>query len=78
MSIDEVIVSRKIVERFAKEFVSDLDVDVIVAGAGPASLTAARYLAKAGLKVVIFEQKPDERMTSLSSMKKPILEELKK
>jgi thiazole biosynthesis enzyme len=57
MPIDEVIVSRKIVERFAKEFISDLDVDVIVAGAGPASLTAARYLAKAGLRVVIFERK---------------------
>ena len=57
MPIDEVIVSRKIVERFAKEFVSDLDVDVIIAGAGPASLTAARYLAKAGLRVVIFERK---------------------
>src|SRR4030043_293857 len=57
MPIDEVIVSRKIVERFAKEFISDLDADVIVAGAGPASLTAARYLAKAGLRVVIFERK---------------------
>jgi thiamine thiazole synthase len=57
MAIDEVVVSRKILERFAREFGESLDVDVIIAGAGPASLTAARYLAKTGLKVVIFERK---------------------
>jgi len=57
MAIDEVVVSRKILERFAREFGESLEVDVVIAGAGPASLTAARYLAKAGLKVVIFERK---------------------
>ena len=50
MAIDEVTVSRKILERFAREFGESLDVDVVIAGAGPASLTAARYLAKAGLR----------------------------
>jgi len=57
MPIDEVIVSRKILERFAREFGDSLDVDVVIAGAGPASLTAARYLGKGGLRVVIFERK---------------------
>jgi thiamine thiazole synthase len=57
MKIDEVMVSRKIVERFAKEFTDNLSVDVVIAGAGPASLTAARYMAKAGLRVTIFERK---------------------
>ena len=57
MEIDEIKVTRKIVERFAEEFLNNLDVDVVIAGAGPASLTAARYLAKAGLKVTIFERK---------------------
>ncbi len=57
MAIDEIVVTRKIVERYSREFVDNLDVDVVIAGAGPASLTAARYLAKAGKKVVIFERK---------------------
>jgi len=57
MPIDEVMISRKIIERYAREFLSDLDTEVVIAGAGPASLTAARYLAKAGRKVVIFERK---------------------
>ncbi len=57
MSLDEVIVTRKIIERFSDEFQSNLDVDVVITGAGPASLTAARYLAKAGKKIVIFERK---------------------
>ena len=57
MAIDEIIVSKKIVSRFAHEFLENLDVDVVIAGAGPASLTAARYLARAGLRVTIFERK---------------------
>lgn len=31
--------------------------DVVIVGAGPAGLSAARYLAKAGLKVVVFERR---------------------
>ncbi|HUV24208.1 MAG TPA: sulfide-dependent adenosine diphosphate thiazole synthase [Methanomassiliicoccales archaeon] len=57
MHLDEVTVTRKIVERFLDEFLNSLDVDVVITGAGPASLTAARYLAKAGKKVVIFERR---------------------
>jgi sulfide-dependent adenosine diphosphate thiazole synthase len=57
MPIDEVMVTKRIVERFSREFLENLDVDVVIAGAGPSSLTAARYLAKAGKKVVIFERK---------------------
>ncbi|HVO77503.1 MAG TPA: sulfide-dependent adenosine diphosphate thiazole synthase [Methanomassiliicoccales archaeon] len=57
MAIDEIQVTRKIVERYSAEFLDNLDVDVVIAGAGPASLTAARYLAKGGEKVVIFERK---------------------
>lgn len=57
MPIDEIMVTRKIVERYFREFLENLEVDVVIAGAGPASLTAARYLAKGGKKVVIFERK---------------------
>ena len=51
------IVTRTIFGRFAEEFQDNFEVDVAIAGAGPAGLTAARYLALAGKKVVIFERR---------------------
>ena len=57
MGIDDVTVTRIIFDRFSKEFRNNFDVDVAIAGAGPAGLTAAKYLSKAGKKVVIFERK---------------------
>jgi thiazole biosynthesis enzyme len=57
ISLDDIKVTRIIFERFAKEFNENIEVDVAIAGAGPAGLTAARYLAKAGKKVVLFERK---------------------
>ena len=57
ISIDDVTVTRIIFERFSKEFSESLDVDVAIAGAGPAGLTAARYLANAGKKTILFERK---------------------
>jgi thiamine thiazole synthase len=51
------MVTRIIFERFSKEFSSNIEVDVAIAGAGPAGLTAAKYLAKAEKKVVLFERK---------------------
>ena len=55
--IDDVEVTRKIFERYSREFLDNTQVDVVVAGAGPAGLTAARILAKAGKKVLIVERK---------------------
>jgi thiazole biosynthesis enzyme len=57
MSIDDIRVTRIIFERFSKEFSENIEVDVAIAGAGPAGLTAAKYLADAGKKVVLFERK---------------------
>jgi sulfide-dependent adenosine diphosphate thiazole synthase len=57
ISIDDIKVTRIIFERFSKEFSDNIEVDVAIAGAGPAGLTAAKYLAKAGKKVVLFERK---------------------
>lgn len=57
MPIDEIEISRRIVNRFFEEFSNSLDVDVAIAGAGPSGLTAARYLAQAGKRVVVFERK---------------------
>ncbi|MDO9537126.1 MAG: sulfide-dependent adenosine diphosphate thiazole synthase [Thermoplasmata archaeon] len=55
--IDDVQVTRKIFERYSREFLNMTQVDVVIAGAGPAGLTAARILAKAGKKVLLIERK---------------------
>ena len=57
MDIDDVVVTKTIFERFSREFQDCFDVEVAIAGAGPAGLIAAKYLANAGKKVVIFERK---------------------
>jgi len=57
MVLDDVVVTKTIFNRFSKEFNDCFDVDVAIAGAGPAGLVAARYLADAGKKVVVFERK---------------------
>jgi len=57
MILKEETITKAIVERFTKKFIDSLDQDVIIAGAGPAGLTLAYYLAKNGIKVSIFERK---------------------
>ncbi len=57
MNIDEIIITKTIFQRFSKEFPEYFDVDVAIAGAGPAGLVAAQRLAAARKKVVIFERK---------------------
>jgi sulfide-dependent adenosine diphosphate thiazole synthase len=54
--MDEVIISRAIVESYMKDFMGAMEADVAVAGAGPAGLVMAYYLAKEGIKVVVFER----------------------
>jgi sulfide-dependent adenosine diphosphate thiazole synthase len=54
--MDEVIISRAIVESYMKDFMGAMEVDVAVAGAGPAGLVTAYSLAKEGIKVVVFER----------------------
>ena len=57
MKLKDEKITKAIVERFTKKFVENLDQDVIIAGAGPAGLTTAYYLAKSGFKVSVFERK---------------------
>ncbi len=55
--LDEIIISRAIVERFARKFSEGLELDVAIVGAGPSGLVAAYFLAKARKKVALFEKK---------------------
>ena len=56
MQLDDVTISRAITESFMKDFQGVMDVEVAIGGAGPAGMTAAYYLAKRGIKTVIFER----------------------
>ncbi len=57
MALDEVKISQAIIESYSKKLLDALDVDVAIAGAGPAGMVCAYYLAKANKKVVVFERK---------------------
>lgn len=57
MKLDDIKISKAIIEKFSKKLIDALDVDVAVVGGGPAGLTAAYYLAKANKKVILFERK---------------------
>ena len=54
--MDEVIVSRAITESYFNDLLEAMDVDVAIIGAGPSGTTAGYYLAKAGIKTIIFEK----------------------
>jgi thiazole biosynthesis enzyme len=57
MKLDDITISRSIVESYMEKLLGSLSVDVALVGAGPSNLIAGYYLAKAGLKAVIFESK---------------------
>ena len=54
---DDVEISQAIVEEYYKKIQDRLRNDVVVVGAGPAGMTAAFYLAGAGIKTTIIERK---------------------
>ena len=56
MEIDDITISKAITESFMKDFLDAMEVEVAIAGAGPAGMTAAYYLARGGVKTVIFER----------------------
>jgi sulfide-dependent adenosine diphosphate thiazole synthase len=55
--LNEVIISRAILETYFKKLDSCLDLDVAIVGGGPSGLVAGYFLAKAGRKVALFERK---------------------
>ncbi|RKY33088.1 MAG: ribose 1,5-bisphosphate isomerase [Candidatus Omnitrophota bacterium] len=57
MHLDEIKISRAIIEGYKDKLVDSLEVDVAIVGAGPAGMCCGYYLAKEKKKVVIFERK---------------------
>lgn len=57
MKLDDIKISRAIVDNYSRKLLDNLVVDVAAVGAGPSSLVMAYYLARAGKKVAIFEKK---------------------
>ncbi|MDD5585042.1 MAG: sulfide-dependent adenosine diphosphate thiazole synthase [Candidatus Omnitrophica bacterium] len=57
MELDEIKISRAIIESYQQKLLNALDVDVAIVGAGPAGMVCGYYLARAGKKVVLFERK---------------------
>ncbi|MDD5618247.1 MAG: sulfide-dependent adenosine diphosphate thiazole synthase [Candidatus Omnitrophica bacterium] len=54
--MEETTISRAIIESFNKDLLDALEVDVAIVGAGPSGLICGYYLAKKGIKAVIFER----------------------
>ncbi len=54
--MDEITISRAIVESYMRDLVEAMDVDVAIAGAGPSGLVTAYYLAKEEIRVAVFER----------------------
>jgi len=57
VKLDEIRVTRLIVDAYARKLHAVAEVDVAIAGGGPAGLTAATCLAQAGYSVALFERK---------------------
>jgi thiazole biosynthesis enzyme len=57
MGLDEIKISRAIIESYNDKLIESLDTDVAIVGAGPAGMCCAYYLAKQHKRVVIFERK---------------------
>jgi len=50
-------ITRVIVKAASKDWEEIAHTDVVIVGAGPAGMTAAKYLAQQGFKVVVFERR---------------------
>jgi thiamine thiazole synthase len=57
MKIDDITVSKAIVEKYMEDLLDYMQMDVAIGGGGPSGIVAGYYLAKAGLKVALYEKK---------------------
>lgn len=55
--VEEDTITEAIIRKTMEDWLSIIDNDVVIVGAGPSGLTAAMYAAKAGLKTVLFERR---------------------
>jgi thiamine thiazole synthase len=55
--MDEVTISKAIIEGYMKDLLDVTEVDVAIVGAGPSGMVAAYYLAESGVKTAIFEKR---------------------
>ncbi|MEM2926896.1 MAG: sulfide-dependent adenosine diphosphate thiazole synthase [Candidatus Bathyarchaeia archaeon] len=55
--VEEDLITRIVLQKSLEDLIGLANTDVIVVGAGPSGLTAARYLGKGGLKVVVLERR---------------------
>ncbi len=53
--LEETVISKAIIESYLKSLIDAVESDVVIGGGGPSGLCAGYYLAKAGIKTVLFE-----------------------
>ncbi len=57
MKIDDIQITRAILDRYTAKLRNSLEVDVALVGAGPSNLMCGRLLGEAGVKAALFESK---------------------
>ena len=57
MALDEIIITRAIIDRYYEKLMANLETEAAIVGGGPSGLVAGYFLAKAGKKVVLYERK---------------------
>ena len=57
MQLDDIKISRAIIDSYTKKLLKALEVDVAIVGGGPAGITCGYYLAKQKVKVILIERK---------------------
>jgi thiamine thiazole synthase len=57
VELNEVTITRAIIDRYYEKLTDMLEMDVAIVGGGPSGLVAGHFLAKAGKKVALFERK---------------------
>jgi len=55
--LSDLKISEQIFREFSKKFLTHMDLDVALVGAGPSNLVAGYYLGRYGIKAAIFESK---------------------